>query len=684
MKGLWSSFLATLAAMLTQASLPRVEAAVTSLDPFEIARRGKSLLAKDQKTGRGLVSLALHLNPFTALEAQFQSWLPSLLQSEPRSYWKGSVFIGHDKTFLESLLPRENIFRDQQVNFLGLITWRNLQLTGLSCCGIDNVAVFLQQANKHMYVAPFIDLVPGAGERLKPENRNMYKSFQKWWQDTGRRPMPEPSIAYKGKGRYEWPVMKVAFKSSRLPKGWPEFIEAVIAWRLEEVSVSKTCLHVALRKNPELKAYAEEYLPLVFKFIVGDPILTPPSLTEDTRKYVVCYNPHVGLGNLAVVMVSCKLLAKLTGRKMLLHWNVNTVSSEAFTLRESSPNSASLLQQYAEKHEVIFPGSVKHIYLFHMMFSEKLGEVLELLGCSNLNETLQSHPIVTVSSNMYFSEILRVNPNTQGPVGKFGEQLAEMFSPGKASAERALSFLRATGWGKLDWWGNSVPVVAVHVRAREEGEDNDDWPTAAAPDVALLGKLRNCLETAVTRELGGKTFDVFVAATTEAARTAVVNKLQGTPGLRNVLMMKDLGRNRKEESGAIDAMAEALLISRADVFVRLVVGTSGFSTFAFLSNALTYQNDWLQDKLSLKRKGPPPNYLVTEDCGKNDCFVAPTEVRMANIGWHGKQFTTRSCGDPVALIERSGSSQLALGCRGLRPVHTPAGPLGRARKTQMP
>jgi len=39
---------------------------------------------------------------------------------------------------------------------------------------------------------------------------------------------------------------------------------------------------------------------------------------------------------------------------------------------------------------------------------------------------------------------------------------------------------------------------------------------------------------------------------------------------------------------------------------------------------------------------------------------------MANIAWHGKQYTQRSCGDVVERVERKGTAQL--GCRGLQPV----------------
>merc|ERR1712139_421994 len=100
-------------------------------------------------------------------------------------------------------------------------------------------------------------------------------------------------------------------------------------------------------------------------------------------------------------------------------------------------------------------------------------------------------------------------------------------------------------------------------------------------------------------------------------------------------------------------MAEALLLSRTDVFMRLVVGTSGFSTFAYLTNALRSQGDWATTMPEL-RKGTErhaPNYVVTKSCEPGGCFVASPKLRMADISWHGDQVMKRSCGD---LNERLG------------------------------
>merc|ERR1712039_817604 len=139
-------------------------------------------------------------------------------------------------------------------------------------------------------------------------------------------------------------------------------------------------------------------------------------------------------------------------------------------------------------------------------------------------------------------------------------------------------------------------------------------------------------------------------------------------GLRHILKLPALERNRRSDEGAVDAMAEALLISRADVFMRLVVGTSGFSTFAYLSNALRVQHEWAVSEPALVRTTAEemPNYIVTTECGRGRCFTASPQVRMASVAWHGEQYTRRSCGDVIKRIEAAGTE--SLGCRGLNEV----------------
>jgi len=137
-------------------------------------------------------------------------------------------------------------------------------------------------------------------------------------------------------------------------------------------------------------------------------------------------------------------------------------------------------------------------------------------------------------------------------------------------------------------------------------------------------------------------------------------------GLRRVLKLPEVRRNRREDDGAIDAMAEALLISRADALMRLVIGTSGFSTFAYLANALRVQNEWVSDARDLERWTPMPNYLVTESCGADRCFAAPSEVRMASVAWHGKEYTRRSCGDVIERLHPGGKEDP--GCAALKPA----------------
>merc|ERR1719199_1596325 len=98
-------------------------------------------------------------------------------------------------------------------------------------------------------------------------------------------------------------------------------------------------------------------------------------------------------------------------------------------------------------------------------------------------------------------------------------------------------------------------------------------------------------------------------------------------------------------------MTESLLISRADVFMRLVIGTSGFSTFAFLSNAMRFQSDWTASLPGLQHTKDMPNYVVTSECGKGSCFSAPSEVRMAGISWHGERIMKRSCGNVIQKVQ---------------------------------
>jgi len=276
----------------------------------------------------------------------------------------------------------------------------------------------------------------------------------------------------------------------------------------------------------------------------------------------------------------------------------------------------------------------------------------------------ESYPVLTVSSNMFYAPLLAVNPHVGSEVvADFPELLKELFTPSEAAARRALAFTKETAWSK------SRPVVAVHIRAREEGEDNDDWPTANSPDKDILESLLKCAEVAVQQHLGvDAEWDAFIASTTEQAQSAAGNILRSrAKGLKRVLTLSSLLRDRRSEQGTVDAMAEALLISRADIFMRLVVGTSGFSTFAFFSNALRRQNAWLdKDSEHLTRDGFAPNYLITSSCGPARCFAAPPDVRMARISWHGDRFTHRSCGKVLEKVEASGTEEL--GCRGLQPV----------------
>eukprot|EP00931_Biecheleriopsis_adriatica_P050288 TRINITY_DN29108_c0_g1_i1.p1 TRINITY_DN29108_c0_g1~~TRINITY_DN29108_c0_g1_i1.p1 ORF type:complete len:413 (-),score=86.22 TRINITY_DN29108_c0_g1_i1:29-1204(-) len=343
---------------------------------------------------------------------------------------------------------------------------------------------------------------------------------------------------------------------------------------------------------------------------------------------------------------------------MLLNWNVNYASAKAFKLIEQP--GLELLHGDAQHEVGVVPQDAKSLYFFHMMYSHDLGEALEILGCSDIAKVLDPHRFFSVSSNLYFAPLLRTNPHVpKDTVSGFPQLLKEMFAPSDAAAERAISVAKNTSWGE------KRPVIAIHIRARVPGEDNDDWPTAAAPDAEVLKALRRCTERAIALELPGATeWDVYIASSTKKARTAVAKELKASAeGLKNVLRLPKVELNRKSSDGAIDSMAEALLISRADIFVRLVVGTSGFSTFAYLSNALRIQNDWTAGMPALERSKPMPNYVVTDACAADQrCFTeTKPEVRMARIAWHGEEFTKRSCGDPVKRITEAGQGERGCG-----------------------
>lgn len=650
------------------AALPPGAGAEALDTPEALLRRSLShYKSGDKQLARGYLSLALHLDPFMRQDPAF-AWIEKAVKNEPMHYWQGNAFVGHDKTYLESLFSRADLFQDQTKTTLLLYTWRSVELTGLSCCGVDNMAVYFQRSGRHMYVAPFVDLVPGYAPRLTPDNKKMYDSFKQWWQSTGSRPMPDPPVSHMGEGRFEWSTMKVAMKASRLPDSWNDLIQAVLLYRLSSPDEARTCLRLALAANAELAQHASELMPRLQRAKQAQSVVQAVARPEE--KYVINYNPHVGLGNLAVVMTSANLLAKLTGRTFVLNWNVNTVVQHAFKLREG-PKVISF--EGAVDTIGVAPENVKNIYFFHMMNSPDLGRVLELFGCADLPKALDEHRVVTVSSNLFFAPLLAVNPNVPAGIqAGFPEMLEELFEPSDAAAARALDYAMTTDWGK------TVPVVAVHIRAREEGEDNDDWPTASSPDLKMLKQLRKCIEHAVAKELPRKQglmglwssepeWDVFIAATTEKARQAAARALAGAKGLRNILQIPSLVRDRRSKQGTVDAMAEALLVSRASVFMRMVVGTSGFSTFAYFSNALRRQNSWVEERAPhLVRDGFAPNYVITADCGTGRCYRAPADVRMASIDWHGAQYTHRSCGDVLKKAHRDGTE--SLGCRGLKDI----------------
>eukprot|EP00930_Biecheleria_cincta_P018808 TRINITY_DN14527_c0_g1_i1.p1 TRINITY_DN14527_c0_g1~~TRINITY_DN14527_c0_g1_i1.p1 ORF type:complete len:688 (-),score=117.72 TRINITY_DN14527_c0_g1_i1:10-2019(-) len=642
------------------------EAEVVLENAAAVAKHGyKIWKAGDKKLGRGFISLALHMNPYFFRDANVK-WLEKVVGNEPLEYWTGNVFLGLDKTRIEDVVGRGQE-QWQNVN-MGVFAWRNLQLTGESCCGIDNLAVYMQANSLHLYLAQFVDLA-NYGTRLKDHNHPMYNSFVDWWKSIGSPAMPHPQITYRD-GHFDWASMRVAMRPSRVPDGWNELVNAVLLYHVDVYDGAVACVRTALQRNPELSSHVKLLMPRLPAVDPTGPLVpTSSAAAAASAKYVICYNPAVGLGNLAVVMVSARLLAKLTGRVFLLDWNVNKVVQHAFKLRETP--EVGLLQNKIDEVGVT-PANVRQLYFFHMMHSPDLGSILELFGCSDMKTELQEQ-VVTVSSNLFFAPLLAGNPHTPPEVRTdFPSMLEDLLEPSEEAAAKARNFAKEVGWG------TSVPVVALHIRAREEGEDNDDWPTKASPTKQMLEKLRSCLERAVADQLGsGKAgwfsssppqWDLLVASTTKKARSAAAIAMAGSKGLRQVLELPAQVESRKSKQGSIDAMAEALLISRANAFVRLVIGTEGFSTFAYLSNALRQQNGWVKDMPELHRSGYAPNYVVTNGCGAGRCFVAQPEVRMARIGWHGKRFTQRSCGDPVERLELPGPGGTKPDCRSLKAI----------------
>jgi len=443
-----------------------------------------------------------------------------------------------------------------------------------------------------------------------------------------------------------------------VPPGWNEMVQAALLFRLSLYEASRACLSRALVVNSELASVADEILPGMAEVPVLRFASPQPTVKQ---KYLICYNPAVGLGNMAVVMASAHLLAKLTGRILVIHWNVNHVLRHAFHLREK-PGAVHHVGDGLSLEVGITHSSISSLYLFHMMDTEMLGDALELLGCQDPAAELAKHSIVTVSSNLYFAPLLATNPNIHGgdKLPDFPEALAELLEPSVKARRRALNFAKKVSWGR------TAPVVAIHIRSREEAQDNDDWPESDSVDATMLDNLVNCIQNAVTRELGSSfEWDAFVAATTEKAQSGVMQALKGSRGLRQVLVLPQIERSRTSGAGNTDAMAEALLISRADIFVRMVIGTAGFSTFAYLANALRVQTGWANDLPPFHGMGFAPNYLVTDMCGSSTCFVASPKVRMADLSWHGPRATRRSCGD---VIERLGAAYHELKCLSLEPV----------------
>lgn len=618
---------------------------------MEIANRGKELVHRgEKKLGRAFINLALLLDPWLMDTRS----IAQAFDGEEMQYWNGNVFLGHDKNKLE-ILVKDHMTKlrkagnDDDGRDMAIYVWRTLQLTDLSCCGLPNLLTWLTSAkaiNGHSYIGPLLELSPQISDALINSGSKMQQavqSFKKWWEGQGR-PTPDQPITYKD-NTWEWNRMRIMLPADRLPAGWIELMQAVLLFRARDIEAARTCAQIAIRTNNDLWQVADELMPELIYMQLPGPLVPSPEAAQ--RKYLIQYNPAVGLGNVAAAMVSAHVLAKLTGRTLVLHWNLNEVQRHAFRFKEKP--GVRLVLGDAVDEVGVYHTSHRSLYLYHLMDRGRMTQELELLGCSDLSE-LDKVQLVTMTTNLYLVPLLATNPSfTKESLGGYPEQLADLLEPNPRAIKRALSFANKTQWRK------EYPVVAVHIRAREKGEDNDNWPTKEVPEQDELNKLVKCLEAAVRRDLVGVVrYDVFVAATTEKARRAVGDALKKkAKGVRSVFTLPNVERNRNSGVGAIDSMAEALLISNADVFVRMVLGTAGYSTFAHLANALRSQSAWAASLPEFYRNRPrfAPNYVVTTECAPGFCHKADPELRPADLfGLFGPQAGQRSCGDVFQRI----------------------------------
>ncbi|CAK0834868.1 unnamed protein product [Prorocentrum cordatum] len=142
-----------------------------------------------------------------------------------------------------------------------------------------------------------------------------------------------------------------------LGEGWDEMVQAVLLLRLRHFEDARAAARQALRINSDLAGVIDELLPGMEEIPVWQPGPHPAA----GGKYVICYNPFVGLGNLAVVMVSAHALAKITGRTFVLHWNINQVSRHAFRLKER-PGVLTMRLSAAAEEAGVLTESARQIY----------------------------------------------------------------------------------------------------------------------------------------------------------------------------------------------------------------------------------------------------------------------------------------------------------------------------------
>jgi len=612
------------------------------------AKKAKSWVKKGQRRlARGYLTFALHIDPVLRREDDFVAGF--IREEKGWDFWEGDVFTGFDKTLTEHVI---STVIEQRRHEAGIFSWRNLQLTHRSCCGYENVGVYMSGCSRcHQFIIPFYDTVPELIPRVAaaPGTAAMYSSFRQWYMSSGLSPPtvdPIRIVSKQNRSTWDWNFLRVALPPSQLPAGWQSLANAGLLYRLAFYELSRLYLVDAFRENPELEQIADDFVPGLWALTAS---ALQPAVQSPPDKYIVVRNAWIGIGNVLACMASAWVLAQLTGRKLLVDWNVNTVTRTAFTLQPDVQTFEGHLESTRLNLTAVRRMS-ESLTFFHMSDSQDLGMAMELIGCRDLAKEWASpeSTYVHVSTNLYFAAMLDVNPHYKGKVASYASSLKEVVRPGPLVVKRARAFVKRNKVGKEF-------LLGLHVRARVEGEDNDDWPRSSKPEPELAARIVRCIKGSLISSglKDGEPFSILFASTTKKARKAMKTAISEAkiPGLKNLLMLDNMDMSRRTVTGAQDALAEALLLSRADSLVRVVIGTQGFSSFQMMINALRHQDEWTEG-LQLRTGGDFPNFMVTDSCLEHgECFFSDGGIFPAYIAHHGSHLD-RSCGNiPKMLVD---------------------------------